>query len=153
MSYYGGAVEAGMKRIAALLWAIVALLGAGDLGAADADPRFVATWQGTIKSVGGSTTLHVVMLPDGGFTTIIASDAGDLRIVGSYRVVDARTIHFVNRDYQPRSSCTLGDGGERICTTVDIPAEETDSYAFEDGGETLIIANPEAGEIRFKKVE
>lgn len=153
MSYYAGAGEAAMKRIAALSWAIVAVLFAGELGAADADPRFVATWQGTIKAIGGSTTLHVVMLPDGTFTTIIASGTGDLRIVGTYRVVDARTIHFVNRDYQPRSSCTLGDGGERVCTTVDIPPEETDTYAFEDGGQTLVIANPEAGEIRFRRVE
>jgi hypothetical protein len=142
-----------MRRLAALPWAMAALLAAGGLGAAEADPRFVATWQGTIKGSGSSTTLHIVLLPDGTFTTIIASDAGDLRIVGSYRVVDARTIHFVNSDYQPRSTCTLGEGGERVCTTVDIPPEETDSYAFEDGGQTLIIANPEAGEIRFQKVE
>jgi hypothetical protein len=153
MSYYGGAQEAGMRRFAALPWAIAVLLGAGDLGAADADPRFVATWQGALKAGADSMTLHIVMLSDGTFTTVIANDAGNMRIVGTFQVIDDRTIRFVNRDYQPRSSCTLGDGGERICTTIDMPPEETDSYAFEDGGETLIIANPEAGEIRFKKVE
>lgn len=142
-----------MKRFAALPWAIVALLGAGVVDAADADPRFVATWQGSLKAGGDSMTLHIVMLPDSTFTTVIANDAGNMRIVGTFHVVDSRTIRFVNQDYQPRSSCTLGDGGERVCTTIDMPPEETDSYSFEDGGETLIIANPEAGEIRFKKVE
>jgi hypothetical protein len=142
-----------MTRFAALPWAIAALFCAGGAGAADADPRFVATWQGTLKAGAGSMTLHIVMLPDGTFTTVIASDAGNMRIMGTFHVVDGRTIRFVNRDYQPRSSCTLGDAGERICTTIDMPPEETDSYAFEDGGDSLIIANPEAGEIRFKRVE
>jgi len=142
-----------MRRIAALSWAMFALLCVGDAGAADADPRFVATWQGTFKSDGASTTLHMVMLPDSTFTTVIANDIGNMRIVGTFQVIDGRTIRFVNRDYQPRSTCAPGQGGERVCTTVDIPAEETDNYAFEDGGQTLIIANPEAGEMRFQKVE
>lgn len=142
-----------MTRIATIPWAVCALLSVGAAGAADADPRFAGTWQGTVKTGAGSTTLHVVMLPDSTFTTVIASESGNMRIVGTYQVLDGHTIRFVNRDYAPRESCGPGDGGERVCTSIDLPAEETDSYAFENGGQTLVIANPEAGEMRFERVE
>jgi hypothetical protein len=142
-----------MARILSIPWAMCVLVSLGSAGAAEADGRFAGTWQGTVKTGASSTTLHVVMLPDGTFTTVIASDGDNMRISGTYQVLDGRTIRFVNRDYAPRERCGPSAGGERICTSIDLPAEETDSYAFENGGQTLIIANPDAGEMRFEKVE
>jgi hypothetical protein len=60
----------------------------------------------------------------------------------------------MNQDFTPRQQCVVGGGGGNpVCTKIEIPAEETDSYAFERNGSTLILANPEAGEMRFERVE
>ena len=142
-----------MARIASIRWAIFALISFGGTGFAEADERFAGTWQATLNAGGMMTTLHVVMLADGSFTTVVASDSGEMRISGTYRVVDDRTIHFTNQDFAPRRQCTTGADGSTVCTSIDIPAEETDSYAFERDGQTLVIANPEAGEMRFERVE
>lgn len=134
-------------------WAIVVLVSLGGAGYAEADERFPGTWQATMNAGGLMTTLHVVMLADGTFTTVIASDSGEMRISGTYRVVDERTIHFTNQDFAPRKQCSPAADGSTVCTSIEIPPEETDSYAFERNGQTLIIANPEAGEMRFERME
>ena len=142
-----------MARLASIHWAIFALVSLGGTGFAEADERFAGTWQATLNAGGMITTLHVVMLADGTFTTVIASNSGEMRISGTYRVVDDRSIHFMNQDFSPRRQCSTAADGSTICTNIEIPAEETDSYAFERNGQTLVIANPEAGEMRFERVE
>ena len=142
-----------MARVVSISWAMCALLSAGAASAADADERFAGTWQGTVRAGTASTTLHIVMLADGTFTTAIDNDGDYMRIAGTYRVLDGSTIRFVNRDFSPRERCAPTASGKPVCTPVEIPPEETDSYAFENGGQTLIIANPGAGAMRFEKVE
>lgn len=142
-----------MAHIASIRWAIFAVVSLGGAGFAEADDRFPGTWQAKLNAGGMMTTLHVVMLADGTFTTVIASDSGEMRISGTYRVVDDRTIHFMNQDFSPRRQCTNAADGSTVCTNIEIPAEETDNYAFERDGQTLVIANPEAGEMRFERVE
>ena len=142
-----------MARTWSIQWAMCVLISLGGVGVAEADERFAGTWQGGMNAGSVKLTLHVVMLADGAFTTVIESDGGEMRISGTYRVVDGRTIHFMNQDFSPRQQCATGADGKTACTKIEIPAEETDSYAFERNGQTLILANPETGEMRFERVE
>lgn len=138
----------------ALAWAICAMVGLGNVELARADERFAGTWHAQMSAGGVGTTIRVVMLADGTFNTVITSEGSTpMRIDGTYNVVDGGTIRFVNRDYAPRERCIVRSDGHQRCMAVELPPEETDSFRFEDGGRTLIIANPEAGIMRFEKVE
>jgi hypothetical protein len=146
--------EVAMARGARISWAVCALVSLGEVGPAAADERFAGTWQAQMNAGGIGTTIHVVMLQDGTFNTVIASDGSTpMKISGTYRVIDGGTIRFVNQDYSPKERCITRSDGHQRCMTVELPPEEIDSFRFEDRGRTLIIANPEAGIMRFEKVE
>ncbi|HEX7006645.1 MAG TPA: hypothetical protein VF274_05875 [Alphaproteobacteria bacterium] len=146
--------EATMAHRARISWAVCAVLCLGDGGFARADERFAGTWRAEMSAGGVGTAIQMVMLHDGTFNTVISSDGDNLmRIAGSYTVIDGGTIRFINRDYSPRERCITRSDGHQRCMAVELPPEETDSYRFENGGRTLVIANPEAGVMTFRKVE
>ena len=143
-----------MTRVASIPWAVCTALSLFDPAPTAADERFAGTWQARLGSGGVNTAIRVVMSADGAFNTVVASDgSAPMRISGTYHVVDGGTIRFVNKDYSPRESCVTKSDGQSTCMAVALPPEETDSYRFENGGRMLIIANPEAGIMRFEKVE
>jgi len=111
-------------------------------------------WEGSTSLNGLPVTSDATLNPDGSYAMQASSAAGlSFSIAGSYTVDPARqTIHFVNRDWEPKDQCLPGLDFQMHCTTLPVPRTIDARYRFL-GPDAVVVETPslDIGPVEFQR--
>jgi hypothetical protein len=88
---------------------------------------FPGKWQGSMDGVGIYS--EVIFSAEGRFSTIMQSAAGSMQRTGTYRILDEKTVLFVD-DTPLHAQVMPGPFGQPVTKAVETLPQETNYYEF-----------------------